>query len=172
MCHICSKSASQSCDLLDGFIKTCINQCHQASLEGFYDLTTWKKNNIENHRSITYYCNTLHCYGVVIKFKHWYLCLASTNLFSHLLFFNNAHWVIILSWKGLWWVIADRSIFEEYDTWWQWFTIGAALANSVKSDLRFTWRVYFDKVTPTSQKPCQHNNKCDWSKTNSYNFPQ
>ena len=45
--------------------------------------------------------------------------------------------------------------------------------NSVESDLGCTSRIYFDNVTLTlhnvtlaSQKPCQHNNKCDRSKTN------
>ena len=32
-------------------------------------------------------------------------------------------------------------------------------ANSVESDLGCTSRVYFDNVTLTSEKPCQHNNK-------------
>ena len=43
--------------------------------------------------------------------------------------------------------------------------------NFVESDLRCTSRIYFDNmmltlhnVTLTSQKPCQHNNKCDYSK--------
>ena len=47
--------------------------------------------------------------------------------------------------------------------------------NSVESDLGCTSRIYFDNVTLTlhnltlaSQKPCQHNNKCDCSKTNTY----
>ena len=50
-------------------------------------------------------------------------------------------------------------------------SIGTALANSVESDLGYTSRIYIDKVTLTlhhvtlsSQKPCQHNNKCDCSK--------
>ena len=45
------------------------------------------------------------------------------------------------------------------------------------SDLRCTLRIYFDNVTLTlhnvtlmRQKPCQHNNKCDNSKTNSYKW--
>ena len=45
--------------------------------------------------------------------------------------------------------------------------------NPVESDLRCTSRIYFDNMTLTShnvmltsQKPCQHNNKCDCSKTN------
>ena len=53
--------------------------------------------------------------------------------------------------------------------------IRTALANSVESDLGCTSRIYFDNVTLIlhnvtlkSQKPCQHNNKCDCSKTNSY----
>ena len=44
----------------------------------------------------------------------------------------------------------------------------SAYSNSVESDLGCTSRIYFDKVmltlhnvTLTSQKPCQHNNKCD-----------
>ena len=44
---------------------------------------------------------------------------------------------------------------------------------SVESDLGCTLRIYFDNVmltlhnvTLTSQKPCQHNNRCDCSKTN------
>ena len=47
--------------------------------------------------------------------------------------------------------------------------------NSVESDLGCTSMIYFDNVTLTlhnvtlmSQKPCQHNNKCDCSKTNGY----
>ena len=47
--------------------------------------------------------------------------------------------------------------------------------NYVESDLGCTSRIYFDNVTLTlynvtltSQKPCQHNNKCDCSKTNGY----
>ena len=42
------------------------------------------------------------------------------------------------------------------------------LWNSVESNLGCTLRVYFDNVTLTSHKPCQHNNKCDCSKTNGY----
>ena len=34
----------------------------------------------------------------------------------------------------------------------------------------YTSRVYFDNVTLTSQKPWQHNNKCDCSKTNAMNI--
>ena len=52
---------------------------------------------------------------------------------------------------------------------------GTALANSMESDLGCTLRIYFDNVTLmlhnvtlTSQKPCQHKNKCDCSKTNGY----
>ena len=45
--------------------------------------------------------------------------------------------------------------------------------NSVESDRGCTSRIYFDNagdnVTLTSQKPCQHNNKCDCSKTNGLN---
>ena len=47
--------------------------------------------------------------------------------------------------------------------------------NSMESDLGCTLRIYFDNVTLsshnvtlTSQKPCQHNNKCDCSKTKCY----
>ena len=47
--------------------------------------------------------------------------------------------------------------------------------NSAESDLRCTSRIYFDNmkltlhnVTLTSQKPCQHYNKCECSKTNGY----
>ena len=46
--------------------------------------------------------------------------------------------------------------------------IGTASANSVESDLGCTSRIYFDNVTLTYQKPCQHDNKCDCSKTNGY----
>ena len=56
---------------------------------------------------------------------------------------------------------------------------GTALANSVssvESDLGCTSRICFDhktltiyKVTLTSQKPYQHNNKYDCSKTNGIN---
>ena len=53
--------------------------------------------------------------------------------------------------------------------------IRTASTNSVESDLGFTSRIYLDNVMLTlhnmtlmSQKPCQHNNKCDCSKTNSY----
>ena len=44
--------------------------------------------------------------------------------------------------------------------------IGTVSANSVESDLGCTSRVYFDNVTLTSQKPCQHNINCDCSETN------
>ena len=51
--------------------------------------------------------------------------------------------------------------------------IGFASANSVESDLGCTSRFYFDNVTLTlynvtltSQNPCQHNHKCDCSRTN------
>ena len=54
-------------------------------------------------------------------------------------------------------------------------SIGTVSAHSVESDLGCTSRIYFDNVTLmlhnmtlTSQKPCQHNNKCDCSKTNGY----
>ena len=54
--------------------------------------------------------------------------------------------------------------------------IGTAMANSVESDLRCTSMICFDNMTLmlhnltlTSQKPCQHNNKCDCSKTNRLN---
>ena len=51
-------------------------------------------------------------------------------------------------------------------------SIRTASANSVESDHGCTSRIYFDKagdnVTLTSQKPCNHNNKCDRSKTNGY----
>ena len=44
--------------------------------------------------------------------------------------------------------------------------------NSVESDLGCTLRIYFDNVTQmlhnVTQKPCQHNNNCDCSKTNGY----
>ena len=36
---------------------------------------------------------------------------------------------------------------------------GTTSANSVESDIGCRSRVYFDNVTSTSQKPCQHNNK-------------
>ena len=49
---------------------------------------------------------------------------------------------------------------------------GAASANSVEYDLGCTSRVYFDNVTLTSQKPCQHNNKFDCSTKKGYNIPQ
>ena len=39
------------------------------------------------------------------------------------------------------------------------YSIGTASANSVESDLGSTSRIFFDYVTLTSQKPCQHNNK-------------
>ena len=48
--------------------------------------------------------------------------------------------------------------------------------NSVESGLGCILRIYLDKVTLTlhnimlmSQKPCQHNNKCEYSKTNGLN---
>ena len=43
-------------------------------------------------------------------------------------------------------------------------SIATASANSVEPDLGCTSRIYFDNMTLTSQKPCQHNNKCDCSK--------
>ena len=46
--------------------------------------------------------------------------------------------------------------------------IGTDLANSVESDLGCTSRIYFDNVTLTSQKPCQHKDKCDCSITNGH----
>ena len=49
-------------------------------------------------------------------------------------------------------------------------SIKTASTNSVESDLGCTSRVYFDNVTLTSQKPCQHNNMCDCSETNGYNI--
>ena len=58
-------------------------------------------------------------------------------------------------------------------------TIRTASANSVKSDLGCTSRVYFVNVTLTShnrtlmsQKPCQYNNRSNCSKANGYNIPQ
>ena len=55
------------------------------------------------------------------------------------------------------------------------YSIGTASANSMESDLGSTSRIFFDYVTLTlhndtltSQKPCQHNNKCDCSKTIGY----
>ena len=55
--------------------------------------------------------------------------------------------------------------------------IGTASATSVESDLGWTWRIYFDNVALmlhnvmlTSQKPCQHNKKCNCSKINSYKW--
>ena len=49
--------------------------------------------------------------------------------------------------------------------------------NSLESDLWCTSTIYFDNVrltlhtvTLSSQKPCQHNNKCDRSKTNGYTW--
>ena len=52
-------------------------------------------------------------------------------------------------------------------------SIGTASANSVESDLGCTSMIYFDNVTLTlhsvtltSQKPYQHNNKCDCRKAN------
>ena len=51
-------------------------------------------------------------------------------------------------------------------------SIGIVSANSVESDLRCTSRFYFDSVTLMSQKPCQHDNKCDCSETNGYNIPK
>ena len=54
-------------------------------------------------------------------------------------------------------------------------SIRTASVNSMESDLRCTSRIYIDNVTltlhnltPTSQKPYQHNNKCDCRKTNGY----
>ena len=51
------------------------------------------------------------------------------------------------------------------------------LSNSVKSDRGCTSRIFFDNVTLmlhnvtlTSQKPCQHNNKCDCSKNSRKKF--
>ena len=38
----------------------------------------------------------------------------------------------------------------------------SASANSVESDLDCTSWSTFDRVTPTSQKPCQHNNKINF----------
>ena len=40
----------------------------------------------------------------------------------------------------------------------------------MKSELGCTLRTYFRNVMLTSQKPCQHNNKCDCSKTNGYKW--
>ena len=42
------------------------------------------------------------------------------------------------------------------------------LWNSLESDLECTLKTYFDNMILTSQKPCQHNNKCDCSKTNGF----
>ena len=39
------------------------------------------------------------------------------------------------------------------------YAIGTASAHSLESDLGCTSRVYFDNLTLTSQKPCQHSNK-------------
>ena len=57
--------------------------------------------------------------------------------------------------------------------------IGTASTNSVESGLGCTSRVYFDNVTlmshnvtPTSQKPCQYNNKFDCSLKKGFNIPQ
>ena len=47
-------------------------------------------------------------------------------------------------------------------------SVGTTLANSVKSDPGCTSKVYFDNMTLTSQKPCIHNNKFDYSETNGY----
>ena len=42
--------------------------------------------------------------------------------------------------------------------------------SSVESDLGCALWIYFDNVTLTSQKPYQHNNKCESSKTNGYKW--
>ena len=54
-------------------------------------------------------------------------------------------------------------------------SIGTPSANSLESDLGSISRIYFDNVPLmlnnvmlTSQRQCQHNNKCDCSKTSSY----
>ena len=47
-------------------------------------------------------------------------------------------------------------------------TIGTASGNSVESDLGCTSSVYFNNVTMTSKKPCQHNDKFDCSEINGY----
>ena len=49
-------------------------------------------------------------------------------------------------------------------------TASANFGNSVESEFGCTSGIYFDNVTPTSQKRCQHNNKCDCSKTNVYKW--
>ena len=60
-------------------------------------------------------------------------------------------------------------------------TASASSANYVESDLGCTSRICFDNVgdnvkltldnvTLTSQKPSQHNNKCECSKTNGYKW--
>ena len=46
--------------------------------------------------------------------------------------------------------------------------IGTDLVNSVESDLGCTSRIYFDNVTLTSQKLCQHKDKCDCIITNGH----
>ena len=50
--------------------------------------------------------------------------------------------------------------------------VGTVPANSEESDLGVTSRVYFDNVTLTAQKSCQHNYKFDCSERNGYNIPQ
>ena len=51
-------------------------------------------------------------------------------------------------------------------------TIETALVNSVESDLGRISRIYFDNGMLTSQKPCQYNNKFEYSETNGYKILQ
>ena len=45
-----------------------------------------------------------------------------------------------------------------------------AISIGTASDYSVEFRNYFDNVTLTSQKPCQHKNKCDCSKTSCYKW--
>ena len=60
---------------------------------------------------------------------------------------------------------------------WQSEPSGPIIWNSVESDPGCTSRLYFENVTLTlhnvtlaSQKPCQHNNKCDCNKADCYKW--
>ena len=86
---------------------------------------------------------------------------------------NLVQWIRELHWyKHAWYlktyffnnVVQTRSYSSSDDK----LAIGTTSANFVESDLGCTSRVYFDNVTLTSQKPCQHNNKGDCSETHGY----
>ena len=42
--------------------------------------------------------------------------------------------------------------------------------HGIRSQMYIKDLIYFEKLTRTSQKPCQYNNKCDYSKTNHYKW--